>query len=453
MTLPDYFIADLPPGALLSPSMIQEACLTLKRNRRAYLAETPLPRLLRRLTELGECWLDEAYPFRKLALDKGPEATGFQPPTLRRGLDAFFRELRSDRWKAWVIQELGHAQRLDGFCATPGEIEANRSAMASGPELLVHLAAGNVPSPTLMSLVLGLLTRSAQFVKCATGASFLPRLFAHSLREIEPKLASCIEIAEWPGGSHNLETPLFAEADCVTVTGSDATLEDVRKRLPVNTRFLGYGHRVSFAYITRDVLVPTRLAKVTAAATEDVIAWNQLGCLSPHVVYVETGGSVTPPQFAAALAAELERREALEPRGPVPQEVSADIAWRRSFYEIRAACSEATRLWCSPGSTAWTVVYEEDPLFAFSCLHRFVYVKAATDLPQVLRAADAAHGKVSTVGLAADDDRLPALALELARWGASRICPLGRMQEPPLAWRHDGRPSLADLVRWTDLEQ
>jgi len=26
------------------------------------------------------------------------------------------------------------------------------------------------------------------------------------------------------------------------------------------------------------------------------------------------------------------------------------------------------------------------------------------------------------------------------------------MQNPPLAWRHDGRPPLADLVSWTDWE-
>jgi hypothetical protein len=26
------------------------------------------------------------------------------------------------------------------------------------------------------------------------------------------------------------------------------------------------------------------------------------------------------------------------------------------------------------------------------------------------------------------------------------------MQIPPLLWRHDGRPSLGDLVTWTDYE-
>ena len=39
MTLPNYFLADLPPEATLSPTMITEACLTLKRNRAQYLAQ------------------------------------------------------------------------------------------------------------------------------------------------------------------------------------------------------------------------------------------------------------------------------------------------------------------------------------------------------------------------------------------------------------------------------
>jgi hypothetical protein len=38
MNLPNYFLADLPPEATLSPAMIAEACQTLKRNREHYLA-------------------------------------------------------------------------------------------------------------------------------------------------------------------------------------------------------------------------------------------------------------------------------------------------------------------------------------------------------------------------------------------------------------------------------
>src|SRR5688572_26510415 len=38
LNLPNYFLADLPPEATLSPAMLTEACFTLKRNREQYLA-------------------------------------------------------------------------------------------------------------------------------------------------------------------------------------------------------------------------------------------------------------------------------------------------------------------------------------------------------------------------------------------------------------------------------
>jgi len=50
------------------------------------------------------------------------------------------------------------------------------------------------------------------------------------------------------------------------------------------------------------------------------------------------------------------------------------------------------------------------------------------------------------------EDKAQEIATQLARWGATRICPLGQMQNPPLTWRHDGRPALGDLVTWTDFE-
>jgi len=93
--------------------------------------------------------------------------------------------------------------------------------MVTGPELIAHITAGRIPNPAFMSIVLGLLTRSAQFVKCPSGASFLPRLFAHSLYEADHKLGACLEIAEWRGGTTHLETTLLQQADCVTATGSE----------------------------------------------------------------------------------------------------------------------------------------------------------------------------------------------------------------------------------------
>ena len=452
MNLPNYFLADLPPEATLSAAMIGEACQTLKRNRDRYLVHRSTRNLITALSDVAQNWIEPEYPFRKLALDRGPAATGFSRATLARGLDALFKQLTHDQFHAFLEQDLGHARRLDEMVSGEAERKSNRAAIATAPELLVHIAAGNLPSPTLSAMVLGLLARSAQFVKCAAGTSLLPRLFAHSLYEVEPKLGACLEVAEWRGGNADLEQALFAEADCITATGSDETLAAIRQRLPLKLRFLGYGHRVSFGFVTAAVLAGLSARKVAAQAAADVTAWNQQGCLSPHVIYVEHGGTVPPEQFAELLAEELERREETEPRGELPVEAAATIASRRAFYEVRAAHSPDTRHWCSRGSTAWTVVYEADPRFQLSCLNRFIYVKGVKDLTEALHNADSVRAQVSTVGLAAPDDQAQALATDLARWGVARVCRLGRMQEPPLTWRHDGRPALGDLVVWTDWE-
>jgi hypothetical protein len=453
MNLPNYFLADLPAEAVLSPAMITEACQTLKRNRAQYLAQRSTDSLVGVLCDVAEAWLKPDDAFRRLALESGPEKTGFSRATLQKGLDNFFHQFTPENFHALLVQELGGARRLDRFVAGGSGEKPIRVALAVGPELLVHITAGNLPNPALMSMALGLLTRSAQFVKCAHGAAYLPRLFAHSIYDADAKLGACLEIGEWRGGNADLETALFAESDCVTATGSDETLAAIRARLPVKTRFLLYSHRVSFGFVAHEVLSGFHTRQIVSRTTDDVVAWNQLGCLSPHVVYVQTGGEVSPEKFAELLADELERREQTEPRGKLAAEHAAAIASRRGIYEVRAAHSpETTQHWCSRNSTAWTVVYEADARFQMSCLNRFIYVKPVRDLAEALQYAETVRGQVSTVGLGVPEHKLEELAMQLARWGATRVCPLGRMQNPPLTWRHDGRSALGDLVTWVDLE-
>jgi hypothetical protein len=507
MSLPHYFFADLPHEATITPTMLTEACLTLRRNRERYLANRTTKSLISLLSWVAAEWLKPEYSFRKMALAEGPETTGFSMPTLEAGLTDFFRQVNERNLIALIEQDLGHAHRLDALVSTEVEERQNRMAIATAPGLLVHVAAGNLPNPTLMSMILGLLARSAQFVKCASGSAFLPRLFAHSLYEADSKIGACLEVAEWkrpaagalaaspqgaaseqlkpvetaralqpaaspgapvrvrltkPAGANGFHTTdlqalelnraLFQQADCVTATGDDESLANIRQQMPLHVRFVGYGHRVSFGFIAAGALTSSTSHRLVENVAADVCAWNQLGCLSPHIFYVEHGGILTPAQFAERLAKEMPVHEHRNPRGDLPVQAAAEITSRRSIYEVRAAHSEETQIWASKDSTAWTVVFEMDPRFQVSCLNRFIYVKGVANLAEALRAADMVRGKVSTVGLAAPHREFPELATQLARWGATRVCPLGRMQRPSLSWRHDGRPALGDIVMWTDVE-
>jgi hypothetical protein len=452
MNLPNYFLADLPPEAEMTATLITEACQTLKRNRTQYLEGRTTESIIHLIDKVAADWLSDESPFRKKALEEGPAATGFSRAVLAAGLDQFFKQLTAENIEAFLRQELGHPNRLDSFQAGEYEASGKRTAMACGPALLAHIAPGNIPNPVLMEMVLGLLTRSAQFVKCASGAAFIPRLFAHSIYEIDHKAGSCMEVAEWKGGHQTVEAALFAEADCVVATGSDEMLDSLSKRLPRTARLVGYGTRVSFGFITRDAL-EQNLATIAEKAVADVTAWDQRGCLSPHVIYVEDGGPITAEAFANRLAELLDSAEKMFPRGKLTATDAAAIATRRSFYEVRAAHSLDTKMWASPESTAWTIIMENDPRFQISCQNRFIYIKSVADLNHALRGAEPIREKVSTVGLYSTAAQARELALRLARWGARRVCPLGQMQNPPLGWRHDGRPPLGDLITWTDWER
>jgi hypothetical protein len=454
MNTPNYFLADLPPEAL-TPMMVSEACIAIKRNRAQFLLKRNTSSLIRTIVAVADEWQDDRNPFRQRALNEGPGEIGFSKEVIARGLDDFFGQITKRNLEDLIIQDLGHVNRLDEMTATETEHGGERASRAIGSELLVHVAGGALPNPTLLSMILGLLVRSAQFVKCPSGGALIPRLVAHSIYAIDPKVGACLELGAWAGGNAQnapMEDALFSHATCVTATGSDETLAAVRSRLAGQVRFVGYGHRISFAYVTAEMLSAFTLPKIVSKAADDIASWDQLGCLSPHAIYVETGGAIGPEKFAELLAAELAKREATHPRGELSFDEHSSIARRRGFYEVRASHSAETRCWFSPESTAWSVVFEADPEFHASSLNRFIYVRPVIGFDQLLLAIDKLRGKVSTVGVAAAGASGARIANQLAEWGVTRICPIGQMQNPPLRWRHDGRPALGELVTWTDWE-
>ena len=472
MNLHQLFLADLGPDLQLTAETLRQASFAVRRNRNEWLVRQRTRGVIEMIAHTAEQWLEPDNGFRALALREGPAETGWSHATLARGLDAFFGSITVESLEALVAQDLGDARRLDDFGAGPAEHRTGRTSLAVGPELLVHLTAGNLPNPALFSMILGLITRSAQIVKCPRDASLFPRLFAHSLAATESKLGACMELVSWSHDERHArewEDLLFSEAACVTATGGDTMLAEVRPRIPSRTRFVGYGHRISLGLIAKESLSPYSRKRLVRAMADDITAWNQLGCLSPHAYYVEEEVSGSAETLGEELAAELERREATEPRGSIGVAESALIQSRRSTFELRSAAMASmaernlhrslffeppatVRLWSSAESTAWTVVLNHDARFQPSCLHRFIELKPIRNWNEVLRFAEPFRHQVSTVAVAAPDERMPEIARQLAHWGASRICPIGRMQTPPAAWRHDGRPALGDLITWTDLE-
>ena len=99
----------------------------------------------------------------------------------------------------------------------------------------------------------------------------------------------------------HLEEIAFRQADIVIASGSDESLTAIHRH--VRGRFIGYGHKVSFSVIGKEALAQSQ--QLARAAAYDVALFDQQGCLSPQLIYVEEGGVIRPKEFAALLAREL----------------------------------------------------------------------------------------------------------------------------------------------------
>ncbi len=429
--------------ALTVPELTQVLeSITAARDR--YLADLPVLEIVSRLDKAVALWLDPAFPPRQVAEELLPVLTGYSPPMIREGLSALLRGLGRDALLQCLTAELADPACLDTFRPLRGTGILSR---AFGPRLAVHVFSGNVPGLPIWSLICGVLVKAANLGKSASGEPLLPALFAASLAEVDPSLARCLAVCYWPGGSAELEQAAFAHAEAVIAYGSETALAALQARVPAAARFIGYGHRLSLGVIGREALISGKMADLAARAAADVATFDQQGCVSPHLFYVEAGGDVSPRDFAAALAAALQELEDRLPRGQIALGAAAAIQNLRDLAELGGA-----KVWTSAGGTAWTVVYEDDPAFAPSCLNRTVRVKPLADLADLPPLLGPLAPSLQTAGVAMSEHRLPTLAARLGRLGISRLCPLGQMAFPTFAWHHDGRGNLMDLVRFCDIE-
>ncbi len=431
-------------------TLVSEAVSRLSAARDTYLARLPVAEIVETLDLSVGLWLEAGSPWLDTAGRRIAATTPYSEAMVRAGITRLLEGCRKDGLFTLLEAELGDPEVLDGFRPRPG---ARGSHRALGPALTTHIFSGNVPGLPAVSLVHGLLVKSANLGKPAADEPIFPALFIRSIASVDFRLAASVAILPWTGGDAAVETAAFAASEAVIAYGSDDSIESVRSRVPPGVRFVGHGHRLSLAVIGREAMEPGGVASLAERVAHDVSLFDQQGCVSPHVVYVEGGGGVPPEAFAEGLAAAMAAFERRMPRGRLTIEEGSAIRLARAEAELRELRGDRVRLLASPGGTAWTVIYEEDAAFVPSCLNRVVRVKALADLGDLPALLRPISRYLQTVGAAMSPERRNRLADLLAPLGVCRICPIGEMPHPPLHWHHDGGFSLLPLLKWTAIEE
>ena len=376
-----------------------------------------------------------------------PQATGFDAEMVRLNLNAYLQTFRGLQLQRFVAEDFANPKVLDEFQPrTQGGW-----TRAFGPELLVHVWAGNVPALPMWSFVSGLLVKAGSIGKVSSAEPVFATLFARLLAEVEPRWADCFAVVWWPSGDAHQRTA-FELADVVLAYGGNAALQAMQAHVPVTTRFLPHGHKLSFGMVSTAALSVHKGTSVARQAARDVARYDQQGCYSPHVFYVQRGAPISPQDFAQHLAHELAALQHKLPRRALSLEEAAQVGAWREAHEFAALNDGSTEL-SGTGQSTSTVVYSDRPLpLTAGPLNRHVLVVAVGTLDEVLPLIAPQRNYLQTVGLAAAPEELLHLGSSLGQAGVTRICALGAMTSPEAGWHHDGRFSLLDLVRMVDIE-
>ncbi len=435
---------------VLSPEQAHALARRVRQSARDVLQALPVSAIIERIDRAVARLLDDTDPLRRQADALLPRVTGYDATMVRLGLTRYLHAFRAPQLHRFVSEDFANPKVLDEFQpATKGGM-----VRAFGPDLLVHHWAGNVPGLPLWSLACALMVKSGSIGKLPSAEPVFATLFARALAQVAPDLAACFAIVWWKGGEAEPAATLHAQADAVLAYGGQEAIDQIRAQVPTRTRFLAYGHKLGVGLVGRAALDMQRGPALARLAAQDVARWEQQGCYSPHVFYIERGARLTPREFAQHLAGELAALALRHPRPALPLADAAAVAQWRQSIEVAGLRGEASaNALLGDESSPWAVAFSEDALpLAPTAGWRCIQVVAVDDLAAAADALAPHAPYLQTAGVAVEPQRLYALSLRLARAGITRVCAIGSMTAPEAGWHHDGGFNLRDLVGIAEIE-
>lgn len=411
----------------------------------------PILKIVSAIDQVARLFLNPAHSIRKEAESAltEPSSPHLASPARGEGTDKTmaqfiiedcFSQLTSRSLLQLLEEELGDPLMLDTFRP---KRHGSGLTRAYGPRSITHILPGNIPSISVISLVCALLVKSPSIAKMSEKdcSPSLAALFVKELELVDKSLAESITLASWGHEQTAAIVEAFARSEVVILYGSDETINTLRHLCPPATRVIVHGPKVSLGIVAREEIS----RQVAEHVAYDIALYDQAGCLSPHLYYVEESGADAPMDFAQWVA------EALE-NVPLPAVQVAPIGGL-AIQQLRGTIPlKGGKVFASKEGLDWTVLYDPDPAFTLSPLGRTVWIKPIKALLDVGIYLEPVVPYLQAVGIAVSPTRDGELVNQLGLLGACRICPIGKMQKPPLTWHHDGRFRILDLLRFVDWE-
>lgn len=339
---------------------------------------------------------------------------------------------------------------LDRFKAQQGKRKYHLRAMPKG--LACHWLAGNVPLLGMLLLVQSILTKNCNILKTSSVNMEAMSAILDTFKNVNyttvggytlngNDLLKSIALIYYP---HNAldHANAFSQAADIRIAWGGKEAIDAICSLPnsVDCVDIVYGPKTSFMVIAKEnISTEKEIKRLLRRAATDVSVFDQMACASPHTIFIENGGSITPQEFAQRLAGALDKTLLIIPRGEI------DAASASAIQTARAVGGFLGECWCGKNGS-WTVLYDEQCALATPVYGRTVTVRGVDSIND---AAALVKPGIQTIGLAATGDKELEFASLAAQNGALRFPEIGKMTHFDSKW--DGISVVDRLIKWITL--
>ncbi len=424
-----------PFGSNLSDKQKLVTIIEQLRSNQSDLISTPVDHLITIIDSARTIWLND-----ELLSSEKPNGLQFlcdwlEPHRIKKLLDTSLQGSRS---------------HLDSFIPKSSSTSSFLSAQARG--LTCHWLSGNVPILGMFSIIQSLLCKNTNLVKIARNSSSVLARMIDQLANISTSTISGIPLNGttitnnialiYFSSDHNDLSEEFSKSADVRIAWGGAEAVNSITSLPshYNCQDLIFGPKYSLSCISSESLnSPKSIKKILRRLSTDISVFDQYACSSPHTIFIENGGSISPHEFALKLADSLNSTLQRLPRDEPDKGLVSNIRSKVAEFQFKGIALADERL-------RWAVLFDECLSLAQPTFGRVVTVKPVNSISDVLPLL---HPGVQSIGLSMQGQSRVDFASHAARKGVVRFPDIGLMTHFDNPW--DGIYMVDKLVRWTTL--
>lgn len=344
----------------------------------------------------------------------------------------------------------GELAYADNYCAFPDSSKHLLKANSRG--LCCHWMAGNVQILGLFALVQCIITKNVNLLKVS---SHDDGVFARLLSAFEgltyttpdgytisgDDLLKTIAVVYFSRNAVKLGESMSKNADVRIAWGGREAVETVAGYpSKYDCETVVFGPKLSFAVVSKEMLSDEQTAKKLARRLSvDVSVFDQTGCASPHNLFIEKGGAITPKAFCQILNESMRKTEMQLPKPSMTAEQISAIHSIRGVYDF---CGEVL----GSETMSYSILLDDLDELHKPVYSRVLFVHAVDSIMQAVKYVT---DDIQTIGVEATPEQAVTFAEAATQLGAMRFPQIGRMLNFEMPW--DGIILIDRLVKWNSL--